>query len=113
MENILLSEVCKKCAQCCKHFPFIELSQNEIIQLEETTGLCFDVFTNPKSETGEGFFLQFKEDGDCFFLNEHNGEYSCGVYDARGAICRNYPSKPKQKEACYANKILFVDNNIC
>ena len=104
MGNIILSEICKKCAECCKNYPFVELSQNEIYELRKLTGLPFDVFTIQKGEAVEEYCLQFKENGDCFFLNENNGDYSCGVYEARSEICRNYPSKPSQNEVCDANR---------
>jgi len=103
MEKIILSDICKKCAECCKHYPFVELSQNEINELGKVTGLRFEVFTNPKGLAVEEYFLQFKENGDCFFLNEKKGDYSCGVYEARSGICRNYPSNPRQNEVCDAN----------
>jgi len=41
----------------------------------------------------EEYFLQFQKNGDCFFLNENNGSYSCSVYEIRPEICKNYPSK--------------------
>jgi uncharacterized protein len=111
MENIIFSEVCKKCAECCKNFPFVELSQNEILEIEKMTGLTFDVFTNPKGEAIEEYFLQFKENGNCFFLNENNDGYSCGVYEARSEKCRNYPSKPSENEVCIANREMALRNH--
>ena len=111
MENTTLSEICKICAECCKHYSFVELSQNEINALEKFTGLRFDVFTNPKGKAVEEYFIKFKENGDCFFLNESNGNYSCGVYEARSGICRNYPSKPSQNEVCDANRKKCLSNN--
>jgi uncharacterized protein len=111
MENKISSEICQKCAECCKNFPFVELSQNEIYELEKHTGLPFDMFTNPKGETVEEYFLQFKENGYCFFLHENNGDYSCGVYEARSEICRNYPSKPCQNEVCNANQKKILRNH--
>jgi len=111
MENILSNEICKKCGECCKNYPFIELSNNEILLLEQVTALHFEVFTNPKGKAVEEYFLQFQANGDCFFLNENNGSYSCGVYKARPGICKNYPLKPKQKEACYTNREKSLSNN--
>jgi len=111
MENISLSEICKHCAECCKHYSFIELSQIEIIALEKFTGLRFDVFTNPKGKADEEYFLKFKENGDCYFLNGNTGNYSCGVYEVRSNICRNYPSEPSQNEVCDAYKKLCLGNN--
>jgi len=105
MDNIISNEMCKKCAECCKHYPFVELSPDEINELEKVTGLLCDVFTNPK---GEEYFLKFKENGDCFFLKKNDGEYSCGVYEARPDICRKYPSKPKQNEVCAEIRKIFL-----
>lgn len=107
MENIITSEICKKCGECCQHYPFVELSQYEIFELENLTGLPSDAFTNAKDEAGEEYFLDFKENGDCIFLNENNGYYSCGVYEARSAICRNYPAKKSQNEVCDSNRKKF------
>jgi len=104
MENMITSEICMKCGECCKNFPFIELTHQEIDALEKLTGLPADVFTNLKDEAAQEYFLGFKENGDCFFLNENDGDYSCGVYVARSAICRNYPSTSSQNEVCYSNR---------
>lgn len=108
MENALLSEICKKCAQCCKGYSFINLSQNEIGAIERYTGLHFKLFTNRIGKTDEGHFLKFKNDGDCFFLNNNNGIYSCSIYDVRSKICRDYPSNPIQNEVCRANQMKFI-----
>ena len=97
---IISTDICKKCAECCKKYPFVALSENEISSLELVTGLHFSEFTNAKGKVGEGYFLQFKENGDCFFLNENKSGYSCGVYAARPGICKRYPSKPREKETC-------------
>jgi uncharacterized protein len=110
MGNIVLSEVCNKCAQCCKNYPFVELSRNEIHEMEKLTGLPVDAFTDKKGEADGDFFLQFKENGDCVFLNDNNGEYSCAVYKARSGVCRNYPSNPGQKETCDANRKMVLRN---
>lgn len=111
MKNIISPEICKKCAQCCKNFPFIELSKNDINMLEKRTELHCDVFTNSKCEAAEEYFLQFKENGDCFFLVDEKGIYSCGVYEARPRICKNYPSEPLQKKVCDAHMGEFLSQN--
>jgi Fe-S-cluster containining protein len=103
MEAIILSEICKKCATCCKNYPFVDLSKKEIHSLEKVTGVHSGMFTNPKGKAVEEYFLQFQENGYCCFLNENNGSFSCGVYEARPGICKNYPSKPSQREVCEAN----------
>jgi Fe-S-cluster containining protein len=111
MENTISSEICKNCAECCKHYSFVELSQIEINALEKFTGLPFEVFTNPKGEAVGEYFLKFKENGDCYFLNTNNSNYSCEVYEARTGVCRNYPSEPSQNEVCDANRKICLSNN--
>lgn len=107
MEVVVLTEICKRCAECCKSYPFVDLSDHEILVLEKATGLHCDVFTNRKGNEPEEYFLQFKENGYCLFLTENNGSYSCSVYEARPAICQNYPSKPTQKVLCDVNMAKF------
>ena len=75
MENIILTEICKKCAECCKNYPFVCLSEKEIDSIKKLTGLPAEVFTIPKGKEIEEYFLQFQENGYCFFLNENNGNY--------------------------------------
>jgi Fe-S-cluster containining protein len=112
MEIVILTEICKKCAECCKNYPFIDLSNNDISIIEKATGLLHDVFTNKKGNEPEEYFLQFKENGYCLFLAENNGSFSCSVYEARPAICQSYPSKLSQKELCDANMAKFLDKNL-
>jgi len=76
------------------------VSENDVKALEEKTGLHRDVFSNQKGEAVDEYFLGFQKNGSCFFLNENNGGYSCGVYEARPKVCRNYPSNPRQEEFC-------------
>ena len=100
-------KLCKKCAECCKNYPSIKLSKNEINSLELFTGLHFAISVNSKGVAFEGYLLQFKENGDCFFLNENNGRYSCSVYEIRPEICKNYPSNIKQQEFCSLKRSKF------
>ncbi|MDP8235298.1 MAG: YkgJ family cysteine cluster protein [Candidatus Erginobacter occultus] len=108
MEKLISSVICQRCSECCRNFPFIELSRAEIHKLEELTGLSPDKFTNPKGQEPEGYFLQFKENGDCFFLNKTTGGYFCSVYEARPLKCRAYPSRTDQNEACQANREMIL-----
>ena len=99
-----MNEICKKCAECCKNHPFIDLTSNEISLLEKASGLSADLFTNGKGLEVEEYFLQFKENGYCLFLTEDNGSFSCSVYESRPEICKNYPAEPTQIVACKANR---------
>lgn len=112
MKNIISAEICKKCGECCKNFPFVELSEKDIDSLEQLTALHSGVFTNKKEQVAEEYFLQFKENGDCFFLQENDGDYSCGVYDARPGICKNYPSEPLQEKVCDAHIGKYLSCNV-
>ncbi len=103
-----MTEICKKCAECCKNNPCVNLSGNEIKFLEKVTGLRSDAFTYPKGKGVEEYILQFKKNGDCFFLKKKSGNYFCSVYETRPRICKNYPSKPIQKEVCYAHSKKFL-----
>ncbi len=109
-----MTDICRNCAECCKNYPCVDLSNNEMDLLEKMTGVRSDVFTNPKGTEVEEYFLQFQENGYCFFLNENNGCFSCSVYEARPKICKNYPSQPIQKDFCDANNEKFLNkrNNI-
>ena len=104
MPNGTSSEICTICAECCRHYPYVELAQTDIEALETFTGLRFDAFTNPKGKAVEEYFLQFKDNGDCIFLTEKDHRYSCSVYEARSRVCQAYPSTPAQIEACNANR---------
>jgi Fe-S-cluster containining protein len=108
---MILSEICKKCAECCKNFPYVKLYQAEISALEKLTGLPSDVFANRKGEALEEYFMLFKENGDCCLLNENNGNYSCIAYEARSEICRNYPSSPSENKVCNANRKMILRSN--
>jgi Fe-S-cluster containining protein len=112
VENIITSEICIKCAECCKNYPFVELSQHEIFELEKMTGLPSGDFSNQKGRPVEEYFLDFKENGDCIFLNEDNSEYSCGVYEARPVICRKYPAKKSQNDFCDSTRKMIPRKKI-
>ena len=99
-EHVISAEICQQCGQCCKRYPYVELSDKDIKALEEATGLRWDVFANPKGPDVGEYFMGFQENGDCFFLRENNGKYTCSVYEARPGVCRNYPWNPKQEEHC-------------
>jgi len=76
------------------------------------TGLPSGDFSNPKGRAVEEYFLDFKENGDCIFLNEKNSEYSCGVYEARSVICRKYPAKKSENDVCDSNRKRIQRKNL-
>jgi len=103
------SEICTPCGECCRHFPYIEISNDDIQRLIEHTGLKQEDFTNIKDIEKEEYFLKFNDNGDCVFFEENNfGLFSCGVYKARPVICANYPVTDKQFDHCEKIRIAAV-----
>jgi Fe-S-cluster containining protein len=102
------TRTCQACGECCRRFPYIEVSQADIDELVRYTGLRPDAFVNAKGETPEVHFLRFRENGDCVFLDEDDGRLSCRVYEARPGICRTYPADSAQDERCEVNQRLSV-----
>ncbi len=100
MEYVISIHKCIRCGECCKNFPFVELSRAEVDAIARLTGLPVDAFTNSKDKAVEEYFLDFKPGGECLFLKEEGGHYSCGVYEARPAICKSFPSDVKQLAYC-------------
>lgn len=76
------------------------------------TGLPVELFTNKRDEAGKKYFLQFRENGDCIFLDERNGGYHCGVYEARAGVCRNYPSNTNQEKHCQAHQKIHLYSEV-
>lgn len=108
MKNIITSTTCRRCAECCRNYPYVRLSLDEIRKLEKLTGLPFYIFSSRVDEAGEAYYLNFKDNGDCFFLNENNGNYSCSVYELRSEICKNYPSMPSENAVCNSNQEMML-----
>lgn len=91
MGNSVSSEICQQCAECCRKHPFVRLSKNEVAALEHVTQLPGSVFSSLIGNAAGEYFLHFQENEACFFLQENNGRYSCGVYEARPGVCKRYP----------------------
>lgn len=104
LKDTMTFKTCRECAECCRHFAFVKLSQLEIETIEDFTGFHFSMFTDPIGTEEKGRFLKFRENGDCIFLNRDEGTYSCLVYEVRSKVCRGYPSNQEQNEACYINR---------
>ena len=93
---------CISCGTCCRDFPYIQLSQDEIEAIESFTGLAPEAFSNDERNGGRRF-MKFKEDGDCVFLDLTEGAYTCRVYEARPGICSGYPTNEIQDRTCRKN----------
>jgi Fe-S-cluster containining protein len=94
------NNLCKNCAECCKNYPFVRLSKSEINWIAVFTQLHIDAFADSIATVTGEYFLKFADNGDCCFLDENNGTYSCSVYETRPEICINYPSTASQKKFC-------------
>jgi len=94
------TQVCNGCGSCCRNFPYIRLSQDDIKSLENFTGLTLEEFTENIDKAAKKRFMKFQKNGDCIFLNIIDGSYSCSVYEARPVTCRDYPSTDIQIETC-------------
>ena len=106
MENKISSVTCQNCGVCCRNFPYVELNDKELTNLENYTGKHRNSFTEPKGRSYvDGHFLKTKANGDCIFLRVNNGTYSCGVYEARAGICRNYPVTEQHWLWCNTNRV--------
>lgn len=94
--------MCQRCAECCKNIPYVELSDNEIRAIEVFTGQPAKAFINTKGPKIPGYFLKYKDNGDCIFLMNLNGNYACEIYSVRPNICKSYPVTQGQIKFCRA-----------
>jgi len=100
------SDICTPCGECCRHFPYIPISEKDINLLIDETGLSKDKFTNMKDIKSGEYFLKFNDNGDCVFFEEKSPTlFSCNVYKARPSICSDYPSSKKQIKYCETERI--------
>nr|WP_281401848.1 YkgJ family cysteine cluster protein [Thalassotalea piscium] len=99
------SEVCTKCGTCCKNFPFVRMTKEDTDRLIEFTKLSLDQIGYSDQNEKPGYFLQFKDNGECKFLTSSNGNFYCSVYQARPALCRSYPKEESQYKVCSENII--------
>lgn len=99
-----ISCICIKCAQCCRDIPFVELSSDEIASIAEFKQLKPKQFINSKGPKIDGYFLKYKKNGDCIFLNTATSNFFCEIYEVRPKICKDYPSNYKQNEFCKLKK---------
>ena len=102
VETMPTSAMCQQCGGCCRKFPYVELSQEDMERLQGHTGLDSEAFTNGNGKAVEEYFLKFQANGDCVFLKNEGGHYACSVYEARPDLCRSYPSSAVQIKFCDA-----------
>lgn len=95
---------CNKCAECCRNFPFVRLSQTEPSLIRNYSKLNIDQFAEKIEKEERNYFLRFNEDGDCYFLEYKNGIYCCKIYEIRPSICKIYPGTTIQRQYCSNNK---------
>lgn len=86
---------CKNCPGYCCSYPLIQLTRRDVERLAKHHGLSFEEaqakFT--KSANGAKYAMRRKADPHygkiCRFFDIK--ERRCTIYEARPAICRNYP----------------------
>ena len=98
---------CNKCAECCKNFPFVRLSQTESSLIRNYSELHIDQFAEKIEKEQRNYFLRFNEDGDCYFLGYENGIYYCKIYEIRPGICKIYPGTTIQRQYCSDSKTKY------
>ena len=103
--------MCTKCGTCCKAFPFVRITEEDIDRLIDFTDLSLDQIGYSDRQDKPGYFLQFKETGECIFLTSSEDNFYCSVYQARPALCRSYPKEESQYKVCGENiiKLGLVD----
>ena len=97
--------MCTQCGTCCKAFPFVRITKEDIERLIDFTQLPLSQIANSDRADKPGYFLQFKENGECIFLTSSNNNYYCSVYQARPSLCRSYPKEESQFKVCNENII--------
>ena len=110
MRKIISSETCTPCGECCRSFPYIQITQDDIIRIKEETGLKQEYFAEIKDAEADEYFLRFKDNGDCVFFNEDNGSFSCRVYKVRPQVCVTYPITDVQFEVCEKKRITVLNS---
>lgn len=98
--NVSTTLVCNSCGACCRNFAYILVSPDDIVTLENFTGLNAEEFTEKVDKAGAKRFMKFQANGDCIFLKMIDGAYRCSVYQARSVTCKDYPSNDIQRETC-------------
>jgi Fe-S-cluster containining protein len=89
---------CNRCPAYCCSYPRIPVQSADIKRLAKHFGLTTEVaakkFTRPSSEPGEIILRQQPDEvygSVCRFLDLETRR--CTVYEARPAICREYPGR--------------------
>lgn len=82
--NDIKSEVCQRCAACCR----ISINtEGNLRQKEFFEKIGYDV----KVLNSRGGRIQMQVDlGDCKYLEKKDGLYHCSIYEARPRLCREF-----------------------
>lgn len=91
---------CSKCPAYCCSYPEIEVTPRDIERLAKHLGLPYSVveerFTKYDAK-GKVRALRHRQDRIfatvCTFLDQNTRR--CGAYEARPAVCREYPDSPR------------------
>ena len=91
------SELCLMCGKCCMSMTFfggeVDDEARDEIQWMELHGLKIDYVekkTGPKRTVTEYYFSIPQR---CNALQETDGKFTCGVYETRPQMCRDYDGR--------------------
>ena len=83
------SELCQQCGRCCMAMTFeggpVDEDALDQIRWMELHGMRIDYF-----KRGRSTIYYYTMPTACSQLRESGGRYSCGIYDTRPQMCRDY-----------------------
>lgn len=100
LEKESVWKYCQSCGDCCKDH-YVVLSSEDLLRLSKFTGLDKNDFSYVSFRSIFKRALDYdKKSGNCIFLCEKDGIYSCGIYEVRPSVCRDYPYTVGERENC-------------
>jgi Fe-S-cluster containining protein len=85
-----LSELCQRCGKCCMTMSFeggvVTKSERDVIHWMQLHGLQVDYYQLNGGKQRYAFTIPLR----CNELVEKDGRFSCGIYDTRPQMCRDY-----------------------
>ena len=109
-EEIELETDCLSCANCCKQAT-VAVTERDVEKLARflrlPAGKFLEEYTQPGEKDGEGIGrdLKFVEGAGCVFLSGNE----CTVYEARPAICADFPHLVRGKGSIAFRMWQFID----
>ena len=90
-----LSELCQRCGKCCMAMSFeggvVTKTERDVIHWMQLHGLQVDYYQLNGGKQRYAFTIPLR----CNELVEKEGRFSCGIYDTRPQMCRDYDGSVK------------------